>query len=166
MTENILSLIIGGGIAIVSGGLSQFLNNYFKSKNEKEKYIFEKLEDIIEIVSSLEESFQTDIAGILMVSNPADREKSQNFTFQENKLECLVKIYHKDLSEPFSDLKSAMNTYHEKKRNIVNLIRTTKTNEERLNNEVEGLKSDFGNLSNKMNQFIRELTVYGSKKMN
>ena len=165
MTENILSIIIGGGIAIVSGGLSHFLNNYFKSENDKQKYVFEKLEDIIESVSSLEQSFQIDMAGILKLSNPSDREKTQNLTFEQNKLECLVKIYHNDLSKPFSNLNNAMNAYHKRKRDIINLERNTKVDKEQITNEYNGLVSDFENFIKQTSEFISLLSEYGNKKM-
>ncbi|TPN86860.1 hypothetical protein [Aquimarina algicola] len=165
MTENILSLIIGGGIAIISGGLSHFLNNYFKSKNEKQKYVFEKLEDIIESVSNLEQNFQTDIAGILKLSNPKDGEKILNLTFEQNKLECLVKIYHNDLSKPFFELKNAMNAYHKRKREIINFERNTKIDKEKITNEYNRLVVDFENFIKKSNEFINCLSKYGNKKI-
>lgn len=163
MSENILSLIFGGAIAIVSGGLSHFLNNYFKSKNDKQKYVFEKLEDIIESVSNLEQSLQSDMAGILKISNPSD--KVLNLTFQQNKLKCLVKIYHSELSKPFTELNNAVNIYHKRKRDIINIEKNNDKNDKNLPNEYKGLVSDFENIIIKANEFINNLSEYGNKKM-
>ena len=165
MSENILYLIIGGCIAIVSGGLSHFISNYFRSKSERRKYVFEKLEDIIQSISILEQDFQLDMAGVLKLRNPEEPTKNLNLTFETNKLECLIRVYHSDLILPYNELKEAINNYHKRKMTIINLERRGEINTKIVNVEYEGLVSDFEYLIKKINLLILSLSTYGNEKI-
>lgn len=164
MSENLISLLIGGGIAIVSGGLSHFLSNYFKSKTEKRRYVLGKLEDIITSVANLEQMMQEDIAGILRLSNPENHKKTQNITFEQKKLECLVNIYHKDLSPDFNELKNAINNYDKRKRTIIQL-ENSETAVKIIAQEYNGLSMDFTYFVESTENFIDRLSKYGNAKL-
>tara|TARA_R110002020_G_scaffold75065_10_gene191456 strand:- start:1745 stop:2242 length:498 start_codon:yes stop_codon:yes gene_type:complete len=165
MSDSLLYLIVGGGIAIISGGLSHFLNNYFKYRHDKNRYVLEKLEDIIECVSILEQMLQKDISGILKLLDPEDSKMSINISFQQNKLNCLVNIYHKDLSKPLNELNEKIKQYHKRKIDIINFQRKPKEGQT-INDLYNELSNDFTQRILSCNNFIDDLSRYGNKKVN
>jgi len=64
------SLIAGALIAITSGVIVQIINSYLNIKKEKRKFVFEKIEDIINSISTINEGLQQDAATTFGVGPP------------------------------------------------------------------------------------------------
>lgn len=163
MDSSIIPIIVGGGIAIVSGAVGHFISYYFKSKSEKKKYVFEKLEDIINCIGNIEQMMQEDISGIFKLSNPNEK-REINLSFQQNKLECLVKIYHPALSGAMDNLKERIKEYHRAKLEIVTLERRPETDEKLIKDAYNRLSAVFDKFTEETKSFITELAEYGHRK--
>ncbi|AZQ60445.1 hypothetical protein EJ994_17265 [Maribacter sp. MJ134] len=163
MDSNITSIIVGGGIAIASGAIGHFVSYYFKSKSEKKKYVFERLEDVINCIGNIEQMMQQDIAGILKLTNP-DEKKEISLSFQQNKLECLIKIYHPSLTSSINKLKDKIKIYHSTKVEILNLERQPNPNQELVKKAYDKLVNVFEEFVEETRLFIAHLTEYGKRK--
>ncbi|MBS9464389.1 hypothetical protein KIM67_18350 [Flagellimonas sp. 389] len=163
MDSSIIPIIVGGGIAIVSGAVGHFISYHFKSKSERKKYVFEKLDDIINCISNIEQMMQEDIAGIFKLLNPNEK-REISLSFQQNKLECLVKIYHPDLSIAMDKLKKKIRKYHSTKLEIVTMERRSETDKKLIKDAYNRLSAVFDEFTEETKSFITDLAEYGHRK--
>ena len=166
MDNSLISLIAGGGIAIASGILVQIVSSILNSKNEKKKFVFNKLEDIIDSISRIEQGMQIDAAQVYGVGDPSNSSKGINLSFEQNKLECLIKIYHPRLSTRFDNLRDIVEEYHRTKREIINLKRQGNNDMNLETLKLEELGKNFEKFGKETKLFISELTKYGNRKVN
>lgn len=161
MENNLISLISGGGIAIISGITVQIVNSILNAKREKKKFVFNKLDDIVNSVSNLEQGLQFDMAQVVMTTKP-NSENSVNLSFEETKLKCLIDIYHPNISENYSMLQNALNDYYKKKREIIE--------NQRINRKIDSAGIDilgvkFDNCIEEIQKFISALAEYGAQNV-
>jgi hypothetical protein len=161
MNNQILILLTGGLIAIISGAITQIVNSVIERKNQKNKLAFEKIEDIITSASMLEEGMQEDAAFAFRIRDTNSPTPNINLSFEQIKLECLIKIFHKDLAIPFDDVKRSLRNYNNTKLEILNASRTGILNTQLEEELFLKLSKDYEAFGEASKSFILGLTKYG-----
>ncbi|WP_433779951.1 hypothetical protein [Flavobacterium anhuiense] len=156
-----MDAIIGASIAIVSGFIAQFLNNLLEIKKEKEKMVFEKIQEIINSISLINEGLNKDLAMSFGVAYPND--SMEKLSFEITKLKCLVKIYHPTLSEAVNKLTLSTDNYFKSKVSFANAQRSNES-VEILRDRADDIKYRFQLCTNEINDFVNSLENYGTQK--
>ncbi len=162
MNEPLLSVIIGGAIAIVSGVIGQVIASMLHYQTEKKKFVFNKLEDIVTSISTLEQGVQYETAKLYYQDETFSN--AINLSFEQNKLECLINIYHPQMKGALHDLIIALNKYYDRIRELSNFQRLNKTNE--FEQSLEHLNKDVDECLNEFKRFISRLGDYGNQLSN
>lgn len=159
MDSNIISLIIGGSIGIVSGITVQVVSSILSRKSEKQKFVFSKLEEIINGISRIEDGLQYELAQLYGVFDP-NKKPDINLSFERKKLECTIKIYHPKLTHSLENVFKEMDVYYSAKRF---LVRKQRNKEEVQTADVEKVGDAFDGCNHAIDKFIEDLSEYGAK---
>jgi hypothetical protein len=151
------NLIVGALIAITSGVIVQMVNSFLDSKKEKRKFVFEKIEDIINSISAINEGLQQDAATTFGVGPPNGSLK--DLSLELIKIKCIVKVYHPDLGKNIDSFNESMNQYFEAKREFINSQRQGAI-QVQLNQKFEVIKEKFELCTKEIESFIDALTKY------
>ncbi len=150
------SLIAGALIAITSGVIFQIINSDLNIKKEKRKFVFEKIEDIINSISTINEGLQQDAATTFGVGPPNG---SLKLLFELIKIKCIVKVYHPKLGKNIDSFNESMNQYFAAKRELINSQRQG-ANQIQINKKCEVIKEKFEFCTKEIDSFIDALTKY------
>jgi hypothetical protein len=153
------NLIIGALIAITSGVIGQLVNNYLDIKKEKRKFVFEKITDIINSISTINEGLQQDAAMFFGVGPPNGSMKE--LSLELIKIKCVVKIYHPELSNNIDKFIESTNNYFSAKRDFINVQKQGATHDQ-LDQHAAIIKTRFEFCITEMESFIDSLSKYGS----
>jgi plasmid replication initiation protein len=151
------NLILGALIAIISGAIVQIVNFFIDIKKEKRKFVFEKIEDIINSISAINEGLQQDAATIFGVGPPSGSLKE--LSLELIKIKCIVKVYHPSLGKNIDSFNDSMNQYFTAKREFINSQRQGGT-QVQLNQKIEIIKEKFELCTKEIETFIDSLTNY------
>lgn len=151
------NLIAGALIAIISGVIVQIVNSFLDIKKEKRKFVFEKIEDIINSISAINEGLQHDAATTFGVGPPNGSLK--DLSLELIKIKCIVKVYHPDLGTNIDSLNESMNHYFAAKREFINSQRQGAT-QNQLTKSFEIIKEKFELCTKEIESFIDALTKY------
>lgn len=151
------NLIVGALIAIISGVIVQIVNSFLDIKKEKRKFVFEKIEDIINSISAINEGLQQDAATIFGVGPPNG--SLIDLSLELIKIKCIVKVYHPDLGKNIDSFNESMNHYFSAKRELINAQRQG-INPIQLNDKFEVIKEKFELCTKEIESFIESLTRY------
>ncbi|MDY0389259.1 MAG: hypothetical protein RBT65_19485 [Methanolobus sp.] len=151
------NLILGALIAITSGVIVQIVNSYLDIKKDKRKFIFEKIEDIINSISSINEGLQQDAATTFGVGPPNGSLKE--LSLELIKIKCIVKVYHPDLEKNIDSFDESMKQYFTAKREFINSQRQGAIKVQ-LDQKFEVIKEKFEMCTKEIESFIDALTKY------
>jgi hypothetical protein len=151
------NLIVGALIAITSGVIVQIVNSFIDIKKEKRKFVFEKIEDIINSISAINEGLQQDAATTFGVGPPNGSLKE--LSLELIKIKCIVKVYHPSLGKNIDSFNESMNQYFTAKREFINSQRHGDT-QVQLNQKFEVIKEKFELCTREIETFIDALTKY------
>jgi hypothetical protein len=154
------NLIAGALIAITSGAIVQLVNTFLDIKKEKRKFIFEKITDIINSISTINEGLQQDAAIFYNVGPPNGSmiELSQELV----KIKCIVKVYHPALSSSIDKFIESTNNYFSAKRDFFHAQKQGASGSQ-LDQKVEIFKVSFELCIKEIDSFIGDLSKYGSR---
>jgi hypothetical protein len=151
------NIVLGALIAITSGVIVQVVNSYLDIKKDKRKFIFEKIEDVIISISSINEGLQQDAATTFGVGPPNGSLK--DLSLELIKIKCIVKVYHPDLGKNIDSFNESMNQYFTAKREFINSQRQGAI-EVQLNQKFEVIREKFELCIKERESFIDALTEY------
>ena len=151
------NLIAGALIAITSGVIVQVVNSFLDIKKEKRKFVFEKIEDIINSISAINEGLQHDASTTFGVGPPNGSLK--DLSFELIKIKCIVKVYHPNLGKNIDTFNESMNQYFAAKREFINSQRQGVI-QVQLNQKFDVIKEKFELCTKEINSFIDVLTKY------
>lgn len=150
-------LITGAIIALFSGVIVQITNTYLDLKKEKRKFVFEKVEDIINSISTINEGLQQDAAIVFGVGPPNGVTK--DLSLELIKIKCIVKVYHPELEKNIDSFIYSLNNYFEAKRDFINSQRQG-ANQAQLGPKLDLIKVKFELCIKERDTFIDALTKY------
>ncbi len=151
------NLIVGALIAITSGVIVQIVNSFLDIKKEKRKFVFEKIEDIINSISAINEGLQQDAATTFGVGPPNGSLK--DLSLELIKIKCIVKVYHPNLGKNIDDFNESMNQYFAAKREFINSQRQG-VKQVQLDQKFQVIKEKFELCTKEIESFIDALTKY------
>lgn len=151
------NLIIGALIAITSGVIVQIVNSFLDIKKEKRKFVFEKIEDIINSISAINEGLQQDAATIFGVGPPNGGLK--DLSLELIKIQCIIKVYHPGLGKNIDSFDDIINQYFAAKREFINSQRQGAI-QVQLNQKLDVIKEKFELCIKERETFIDALTKY------